>query len=164
MQIIVPGTPEEFRSLYLETYANGCPTYLRLTRDVNRETRDVKFGKAEVVKVGSRMTIIAVGSMLQLVLDAVNDLDVTVLYYTTLAPFDAATLCQNLAGNHILVCEPYYMGALDYDIMNSVEQPIKIHHVGIPHEFCKHYGGTKENYIEMGVSVENIRKMVESLV
>lgn len=164
MQIIVPGTSEEFRALYMETYDNGQPTYLRITRDVNQESRLVKFGKAEVVRRGSKMTIIAVGSMLQLVLDAVADQDATILYYTTLAPFDKQTLVDNMVGDDVLVCEPYYEGALDYDISNAVNKAVRMHHIGIPHEFCKHYGNTKDNYAEMGVSVSHIQEVVKDII
>lgn len=164
MQVIVPGTPEEFRALYLQTYNNGCPTYIRLSRDINKESRDVTFGKGSVVKRGSEGTIIAVGPMLQMVLDAVDGLDVTVLYYTTVAPFDTDTFLNNIASDKLLVCEPYYEGALDYEITKALPNPVKISHVGLPHEFCKYYGNTVDNYKAMGLTVENIRKQTLALI
>ena len=164
MQVIVPGTPDELRTLYLQTYNNNSPTYIRLSRDINKKSCDVVFGKANVIKKGAKATIIAVGPMLQMVLDAVEDIDVTVLYYTTLAPFDTITLTSNITGNQLLICEPYYKGALDYEISEALHDPVKISHVGIPHEFCKHYGNTIENYNAMGITVEAIHKKVLSLI
>ena len=164
MQILVPGTPDEFRSLYLSTYDNGCPTYIRLSRDVNPESYDVKLGKANVIKKGKGVTIIAVGPMLKMVLEAAEDFDVTVLYYTSIHPFDSKTLIENTDSSKILVCEPYYEGALDYDITKALKREILIDHCGMPHEFCKHYGTTKENYAEMGLTVENIKKKINSLL
>lgn len=164
MQVIVPGTPEEFRALYLQTYNNGCPTYIRLARDVNKESRDVEFGKGIVVKKGFKGTIIAVGPMLQMVLDAVDGLDVTVLYYTTVAPFDTNTLVNNISNDKLLVCEPYYEGALDYEITKAYHNPLKISHIGIPHEFCKNYGNTVDNYKAMGLTVEKIREKTLALI
>lgn len=164
MQVIVAGTPEEFKALYVETYDNGSPTYLRLSREVNPLSYDVKFGKAVVVKSGKKGTIIAVGPMLKYVLEAAADLDVTVMYYTTVAPFDSDTLKNNLAGNSIVVCEPYYEGALDHDILDSVNVPVRIKHVGMPLEFCKHYGTTKQNYEYMGITVENIKNVISSVI
>ena len=158
MQILVPGTPDEFRSLYLSTYDNGCPTYIRLSRDVNSESYDVKLGEANVIKKGKSLTIIAVGPMLKMVLEAAEDFDVTVLYYTSIHPFDSKTLIENSDSGKVLVCEPYYEGALDYDITNALKREVLIDHCGMPHEFCKHYGTTKENYAEMGLTVENIKK------
>ena len=164
MQILVPGTPDEFRSLYLSTYDNGCPTYIRLSRDVNSESSDVKLGEANVIKKGKGLTIIAVGPMLKMVLEAAEDYDVTVLYYTSIHPFDSKTLIENTDSGKVLVCEPYYEGALDYDITRTLKREVLIDHCGMPHEFCKHYGTTKENYAEMGLSVENIKKKIKSLL
>lgn len=164
MQILVPGTPDEFRSLYLSTYDNGCPTYIRLSRDVNSESYDVKLGEANVIKKGKCLTIIAVGPMLKMVLEAAEDYDVTVLYYTSIHPFDSKTLIENTDSGKVLVCEPYYEGALDYDITKALKREVLIDHCGMPHEFCKHYGTTKENYAEMGLTVENIKKKINSLL
>lgn len=164
MQILVPGTPDEFRSLYLSTYDNGCPTYIRLSRDVNSESSDVKLGEANVIKKGKGLTIIAVGPMLKMVLEAAEDYDVTVLYYTSIHPFDSKTLIENTDSGKVLVCEPYYEGALDYDITRTLKREVLIDHCGMPHEFCKHYGTTKENYAEMGLSVENIKIKIKSLL
>ena len=116
MQIIVPGTPDEFKSLFLSTYDNGCPTYIRLSRDVNKESRDVRFGEANVIRKGKAVTIIAVGPILEMVLEAAEGVDATILYYTTIHPFDANTLIEHSGSGKILVCEPYYEGAIDYDI------------------------------------------------
>lgn len=164
MQILVPGTPDEFRSLYLSTYDNGCPTYIRLSRDVNSESYDVKLGEANVIKKGKSLTIIAVGPMLKMVLEAAEDFDVTVLYYTSIHPFDSKALIENSDSGKVLVCEPYYEGALDYDITKALKREVLIDHCGMPHEFCKHYGTTKENYAEMGLTVENIKKRINFLL
>lgn len=164
MQILVPGTPDEFRSLFLSVYDNGCPTYIRLSRDVNSEAYDVKLGEANVIKKGKSLTIIAVGPMLKMVLEAAEDFDITVLYYTSIHPFDSKTLIENSDSGKVLVCEPYYEGALDYDITKALKREVLIDHCGMPHEFCKHYGTTKENYAEMGLTVENIKRKINSLL
>src|SRR5216683_7614139 len=92
MQIVVPGTPGEFDALFREVYANGSPTYYRLAIKSNPVEYPVRFGELVVVKQGKQATVIAVGPMLASVLPAVEDMDVTVLYCTTVAPFDGETL------------------------------------------------------------------------
>ena len=164
MQIIVPGTPNEFKKLFLSTYDNGQPTYLRLSRDVNSIDYDVEFGKANVIRKGNKATIIAVGSMLEMAMKAAEGLDVTILYYTTIKPFDAQTLFDYVKNDKILVCEPYYEGAMDYYIHTAINGPINIVHCGIPHEFCKHYGTTKENFSAMGLTVDAIKEKIEKLI
>lgn len=164
MQIIVPGTPNEFRKLFLSTYDNGQPTYLRLSRDVNSVDNDVVFGKANVICKGNKATIIAVGPMLEMAMKAVEGKDVTILYYTTIKPFDSQTLLENVDSHKVLICEPYYEGASDYDIQTAINGPVNIVHCGMPHEFCKHYGTTKENYSAIGLTVEEIKDKLENLI
>ena len=164
-QIIVPGTAEEFRKLYLETYNNNCPTYIRTSREQNSKSYPVRFGKANMIKTGSELTIIAVGNMLQMVLDAVGDLDVTILYYTTVQPFDAELFkAYKGKNNKVLLCEPYYKGALLYDIIEAASGMLQIEMVGIPHEFCKYYGLTTECYKYMGITASDIRAKAVKLI
>src|SRR5271157_4046704 len=49
MQIVVPGTPGEFDALFRESYANGSPTYYRLTVKSNPVEYSVRFGELTVV-------------------------------------------------------------------------------------------------------------------
>src|SRR5437667_11431677 len=53
MQIVVPGTAAEFDRLFRETYANGSPTYYRLSATTNPVDYPVHFGKLAIVKRGS---------------------------------------------------------------------------------------------------------------
>ena len=48
-----------------------------------------------------------------------ENMDVTILYYTTLNPFDSDLLNQNFNEN-IIVVEPYYEGGLNYKINKSL--------------------------------------------
>src|SRR5215471_16547065 len=134
MQIVVPGTPSEFDTLFRESYANGSPTYYRLSVKSNPVEYSVRFGELTVVKQGKRATVIAVGPMLASVLPAVEDMDVTVLYCTTVAPFDGETLCSASQGNGIVVVEPYYEGVLVPDICVAMKQaPVRVETIGVPH-------------------------------
>ena len=92
MQVCVPGTAEELERLLRQTYNNGAPTYLRTSLQQNEASHPVTFGKLQVVRQGKAGVVIAVGPMLERVLAAVADLDVTVLYATTIVPFDEEAL------------------------------------------------------------------------
>ncbi len=120
MQIIVPGHPKEFDTLFKQTYSNQSSTYYRLSETQNTDPINVDFGQAQVVKKGQKLTILAVGPLLNNVLIASADLDVTIIYYTTLHPFDSATLKNNLTKNKLLVVEPFYSGTLSSSIQNSL--------------------------------------------
>src|SRR5262249_39109032 len=133
MQIVVPGTASEFDQLFREAYANNAPTYYRMSVSENPVEHSVRFGKLEVIRRGNRATVIAVGPMLNRVQSALEDMDVTLLYCTTVAPFDRTALRALCAGNDIIVVEPYYEGTLIPEISAALEdQPTRIKSIGVP--------------------------------
>ena len=158
LQIVIPGTAEEYKSLFMQSYDNKYATYYRTAREQNKISYDVKFGNASIIQSGKKLTVIAVGNALDCVMKSVSDLDVTVLYYTTVEPFDYSTLLDNLESEKLLICEPYYEGALLYDVICNLHKKLMIEMVGIPHMFCKYYGLTTECYEAMGYTAKNIRE------
>ena len=165
MQIIIPGTAEEFRELFLETYNNDFATYIRTSRDENKTTNKVKFGQAEVIKHGNKATVIAIGPTLDMVMEASQNLDVSVLYYTTITPFDYNCLYQNCFSGKLLICMPFYTGGLLEDINISLRnKPHQIFEIGIPHKFAEHYGYTKNHYEDFGITIENISNSIRTLI
>ena len=164
-QIVVPGTAEEFKTLFMQSYDNESPTYFRTSRDVNTASQQIFFGKANVIKKGEAATVIAVGPLLDMVVEATKDVDVTIIYYTTIAPFDAETLKKNVTNGKILVCEPFYTGGLLEDIVKALEgKSLSIKEIGVPHVFPSHYGYTRDHYKEFGITVESINSTVKELI
>ena len=146
----------------MQAYDNDSPTYYRLSEYENNESRDVYFGKANVIKIGSSATIVCYGNMLQTVIDATIDLDVTVLYYTTIVPFDSITLNNNFNEN-IIVCEPFYEGSLNFLINNCLKnKKYSLNNIGVHRKFLTNYGTKEEhdNHLKMDISglKERIKK------
>lgn len=146
VEVVTPGTAGEFMKLFEQTYRDGKPTFFRVSDHPNCDyDLDVSFGKAEVVQRGTQATVIAASVMLDIVMQVCCDKDVTVLYYTTLSPFDGETLRRECRNGKILVCEPHYAGTLDYDIMKAMEgEPVRLAHVGFPREIFRNYGTYEE--------------------
>jgi len=164
MEIVLPGTAKEFDILFRQSYSNGNPTYFRLSEYTNGIEREVTFGYANVVKKGKLATVVAVGTTLGLVLEAVKHMDVTVLYYTTVRPFDADTLKENCDSGRVLLCEPYYTGVLSSDIMNAMfPRSIVLDHIGVPLNFLSDYGKKEDHSIAIGLTVKNIREKVHNI-
>jgi transketolase len=162
MQIVVPGTPGEFDALFREVYANGSPTYYRLSVKSNPVEYPVRFREMVVVKQGKQATVIAVGPMLASVLPAVEDMDVTVLYCTTVAPFDGETLRAASQSSNIVVVEPYYEGVLVPDICAAMKQtPIRVETIGVPHKVLTHYGKPEQHDVALGLTPGGIRLKIE---
>lgn len=164
-QVIVPGTADEFKQLFLATYSNNYPTYYRLSRDENKKSNNVEFGKAIVAKKGTKATVIAIGPMLDMVVSACQDLDVTILYYTTVAPFDKATLLANANSKKFLICQPFYVGSITDEIVQAFpNERILINEIGIKKQFSQKYGYTRDHYENLGISENNIRCTLEKMI
>ncbi len=164
MQVVVPGREDEFETLLREAYDNEYPTYYRLTRYNNTYQCNLKFGKANVVKKGSKATVLAVGPMLELVMRALGDWDVTILYYTTVLPFDAECLRENFTNNRILLCEPCYYGSLTREIMDALRgEMVKMDFIGYPLEYVTNYGFVVENAEKYGLTEAQIVSKLRQL-
>ncbi len=162
MQIVVPGTPGEFDTLFRASYANGSPTYYRLAIKSNPVEYPVRFGELAVVKQGKQATVVAVGPMLAAVLPAIEDMDVTVLYCTTVVPFDGETLRTTSQSSNIVIVEPYYEGVLVPDICSAMNHtPIRIETIGVPHKVLSRYGKPEQHDEELGLTPRGIRHRIE---
>ncbi|MDQ2717969.1 MAG: hypothetical protein M3Z08_24005 [Chloroflexota bacterium] len=165
MQIVVPGSASEFDRLFRQAYANGFPTYYRLSAHSNPVEYPIQFGRLEVLKQGSRATIIAVGPALARVLPTVEQLDVTLLYCTTVAPFDAETLRATCQASDIIVVEPYYEGVLVPDICAALKHmPIRVEAIGVPHKVLSHYGTSEQQDEAIGFTEQGIRRRIEEFL
>jgi len=166
MSITIPGTPKEFDTIFKEAYADPNPTYYRLSEDKNNEDQDVHFGKANIIKKGNDAVIIAVGPILQNVIEATEGMDVTILYYTSIRPFDSETLKANYIPNKkVIICEPYYMGALTWDVTEALKpHAVQIEHIGVPHEFLREYGTRQEHHKHLGLDTEGIKNKIKNFL
>jgi len=165
MQIVVPGTAREFDQLFKQSYANGASTYYRLSETTNAQDYDVSFGELAVIKEGRKATVIAVGPMLDRTVEAVSGMDVTLLYCTTVAPLDAATLCAHASSGNIVLVEPYYEGVLVPDIMAVLrDRPIRVEAIGIPHQVISHYGSVDQHDAAHGLTLDGIRQRIREFL
>ena len=162
MQIVVPGAAAEFDALFRASYDNGQPTYYRLSERSNAEAQPVTFSQARVVRQGSRATVVAVGPMLAATLAATEGLDVTVLYYTTVAPFDGEALRAQSGHSRIALVEPFYADTLIPDVVDAMGgAPVRVTAIGVPRQLLTHYG-TPEQYDEsIGLTPAGIRARIE---
>lgn len=166
MEILTPGTPAQFKTLYRVCSMNGKPTYFRMSDHPNKTEVNVEFGKAAILKRGSKATVIAVAEQLDATLEACRELDVTVLYYTTLAPFDAETLRQELAGEKVFVSAPLYTGSLCADIWCALQDgSFCCGGAEIPLKVLRSYGTKADKDAVLGLDAKGIygslRKFIE---
>lgn len=162
MQIVLPGNSNELEFLLKNCYNNNSPTYYRLSEYENSDTY-LTFNKAQVIKSGKMATVIAIGNMLEAVKKATANLDVTLLYYNTIVPFDEETLMQNYNKN-IIVCEPFYEGSINYFITKSFNNiPISITNIGVPRRFLKNFGTKLEHDVALGLTSDAIHERIKNV-
>lgn len=162
MHIFLPGNSKELDELVNKSYTLNCPKYYRLSEYEHSLSLDLEYGKAKLIKQGKKATVICYGSMLQEVFEATRDLDVTVLYYNTVYPFDYRTLLDNLNPN-IIICEPFYIGTTNYLITNAIKNICyRIYNIGVPRTFLKNYGHKKDHDQFLGLDTIGIKNQIES--
>ncbi|MCL4390416.1 hypothetical protein M1345_03460 [Patescibacteria group bacterium] len=164
VQVVVPGTAGDFDSLFRQSYSNRGLRYYRLSERENEFRVPVKFGKANVIKLGRKATVIAVGPLLDKALVAVKNLDVTVIYLTTVRPLDTKTITANLSSGKLLICEPYYSGSITQEIMSAFKGTLRIDHLGVPKKFLVNYGTAKDHDRHMGFTEKEINRRVKELI
>ena len=165
-EFIAPGTAKEFISLFNQSYRNGHPTFFRICDHPNTVYDiDVKFGKANLIQKGNKATVIVVSVMLDKVMEVCKSQDVTVLYYTTLEPFDHELLANNCDSGKILVVEPEYEGSLLFDIHKALpNKNLWIEQVGFPREIFRNYGTYEEKLQYYGLTQERINEKLNVLL
>jgi transketolase len=165
MEIVVPGRPEEFTTLFKESYDNGHPTVYRTSLFANDYCEPVHFGRANVVKKGNLATVVAIGPMLNLAMEAFNDEDVTILYYSTVVPFDEETLKEQLVNDRILLMEPSYQGGIMHIVSKAMrDKGIKYEFVGYPLEFITNHGLVVENMPMYGLTTDSVKLALNKLL
>lgn len=164
-EIITPGHPKEFEILFDACKRNGKPTYFRLSDFCNSKNQQVEFGKATVIKKGNKATIIVISTMLDIVLESCINEDVTILYYTTLEPFDKETLLKFNKTGKILLCEPHYQGSILSDIIDTFDnRAVQVKMVGIPKKILRSYGTKAEKDINLNITSEHVYKSLNELM
>ena len=161
--VVVPGHPAEVPGL-LRGAVDGLDagsTYLRLSTESNRETRPLSPG-LEVVRSGRRAVVVAVGPMLDPVLDAVGEEDVTVAYTTTVRPFDAGTLSLlGAASGSVVLVEPYLAGTSAFAVSSALaSRPHRLLSLGVQRTELRRYGTPGDHAAWQGLDAAGIRRSV----
>jgi len=162
IEIVLPGTADETERLVRATYANGRPTYLRTQTSTNARSHELAPGGLTLVRRGSALTVIAIGPMLDRTLEALDGLDATVLYATTVFPLDRQTLAAEAApADEVAIVEPLYEGTTTAEVAAALaHRPARILSIGIPREVISRYGTVEEHDRELGLDARGIRERI----
>lgn len=164
IEIAVPGHAAEADVLVRSTYSNGRLTYLRTSVAENAFPRRLASGGLDVVRRGRDLTVVAVGPMLERTLAALDGIDATVLYATTVVPLDAATLAAE-AGRDVVIVEPFYEGTLTAQFAAALaHRATRILAIGVPREVISRYGTPDQHDRALGLDAAGIRERLRAFV
>src|SRR6266852_2099430 len=124
--------------------------YVRLSVEENAEAVTVTAGRMRIMRRGDDATVVAVGPLLAPTLDAVRGLEVTVLYATTVRPFDAETFLAVARPNVILV-EPYLAGTSAATVSRLLaHRPHRLLALGVEQLELRRYGSPEIGRASVG--------------
>jgi transketolase len=161
--IHVPGHPSELVQLLETAVAGDGRAYLRGSTQVN--SRAYPVGRMHVIARGTRGTVVAVGPTLDAVRAAAEGLDLTVLYASTVRPFDSATLASTLDAASVILVEPYIEGTSADQVNRALAHiPHRLLSLGVPRLELRKYGTSAEHEAAYGLDARGLRRrLVEFL-
>ncbi|AYL34645.1 transketolase family protein [Streptomyces sp. PDY-4] len=164
----VPGHPDEAETLLRHAVAAGDDkVYVRLSLQSNARGLPVDGERLRTVREGRAGVVVAVGPMLDAVLDATEGLDLTVLYAATVRPFDAAGLrrATESAGTDVVLVEPYLAGtstAAANDALADV--PHRVLGLGVGRAELRRYGRIDEHVRAHSLDARSLRERIGAFV
>jgi len=157
--IHVPGHPDEVDALLREAVGGTGRAYLRTSGASN--SRAYPTGRAEVVRRGGRGTVVVVGPLLDNVVAATEGLDLTVLYLSTVRPFDAAALAGTLGFADVVLVEPYLEGTSARHIADALRHvPHRLLSLGVPRDELRRYGHPREHERAHALDAAGLRRSI----
>lgn len=154
---------------------NG-PVYIRMPRktrpDVFSEGYEFKLGKADIVRTGKDISILATGTMVYEALVAASELaeegiEAEVVSVNTLKPLDEETILTSIKKtNKVITCENHnIIGGLYSAVAELLckEYPLAVRGIGVNDEFGQ-VGTYKELLQAYNMTPEDIKKLVKEIL
>ncbi len=160
MHVHAPGTAAETDDVLRRAVAGTGLHYVRVVEQVN----DAAFpadGRLHVVRRGRGATVVALGPVLDAVLSATADRDVSVLYSATVRPLDVATLVDVACAQpvpEVVLVEPWYAGTSAGVVADALrDRPSRLLALGVRREELRRYGTPAEHVAAHGLDAPGLR-------
>jgi transketolase len=166
MAIWAPGSAAETDAAIRAAHARRGLGYIRLGARQNAEARPDAVERIVRLREGQAGTVLAVGPMLDRTRDAVEGLDVTLLYTAAVRPFDTAGLNGLAApGAEVVVIEPFHEGTTAALVSSARRDvPSRFLHIGVPRRVLRGYGEPADLDREAELTREAIRRRISGFL
>lgn len=167
-QIHVPGHPDEMEMTLRAAITDEGSTYIRLAAASNRRPHVSKPGEIAVVRHGSSRApaILAVGPMLEPVLEATQSLDMKVGYTPTPHPIDIAGLHRLAAhSQELMLVEPYAAGTSIARVSDALRDTLhRFLSIGAPATEIRRYGTRQELEAAAGLDAAGVAVQIQEFL
>ncbi|CAM5552474.1 transketolase [Streptomyces sp. DSM 41037] len=168
----VPGHADEAEALVRAAVGAGDDkVYVRLSERANAEGRALDGTRFRQVREGrAGAAVVAVGPMLDPVLAATEGLDLTVLYATTVRPFDAAGLRRaavdpDRGTAEVVLVEPYLAGTSVRAAGEALAVvPHRLLGLGVGRKELRRYGRPEEHDAAHGLDAASLRRDISAFL
>jgi transketolase len=158
MEVIQPGSDEELDTLMRSQYANGKPTYFRLSDNTHGMDFPVEFGKGRIIRnISFEFTVVTAGPLLANVVEACENLEVNILYFHTIKPIDRELISKFSTTKFLVIHDAFGLAEAIHEVPG-----VSVTYHGLPDEFCGSYGMPDDIRKTLGLDVEGIRNRVKS--
>ncbi len=168
--IMAPANENECRQMLYTGHTLNGPCAVRYPRgtgpgiEVQKEMTALPLGKAELLRQGSRVALLAFGSMVTPALEAAEALGATVVNMRFVKPLDEA-LILDLAESHELIVtieENAVIGGAGSHVagvLSAAGKPLNLVQMGLPDHYIEH--GTRELLLsQCGLDAQGIAASV----
>jgi transketolase len=158
----VPGHRDEVPGLLRDAARHDDRVYVRLSVQENSRAH-LDGGSLRVMRRGGPL-VVAVGPMLDPVLEATRDMDVTVAYTNTPRPLDTDGL-RALVETEVIVVEPYLAGTsarLVSEALNGL--PHRSLHLGAGRAEVRRYGTWRDHARAHGLDAAGLRRSISGFL
>ncbi len=163
--IFIPGHPDEFEKMYLSNWNNGQLNYFRLSESKNRQEFPIEIGQSIRVKNGKKATVIAVGPILDELLDAANGLDIEVHYVNGFKSDTEIEFDIQNQSKVVIFIEPYYSGQLMQSSWETFAvNQYSIHQIGVPKKFIRKYGTYSDQLDYLGLNSNKLSERIKRIL
>ncbi|WP_446038131.1 transketolase family protein [Streptomyces sp. SID1121] len=162
--IHVPGHPDEAEALIRRAAAGDGRDYVRLSEQSNTRPTPLTGPGFRTVREGRGGVVVAVGPMLDNVLAATEGLDTTVLYATTVRPFDGAAVRRAVAAGDaadVVIVEPYLAGTSTAAANDALADTAhRVLGLGVARRELRRYGQLHEHVAAQGLDPASLRERI----
>lgn len=165
VSIHAPGNAVEVDAALRASVAGSGLHYVRVVGQTNEATHAHTPGRLHVVRRGAGATVIACGPVLDAVLAATRDRDVTVLYANTVRPFDAPGLRAVLGSPEVVLVEPWLAGTSARVVADALRAvPHRLLALGVGREELRRYGTPEDHVRAHGLDAAGIRRSLDAFL